>query len=123
MLMRSHYYFRLQPNERQDGMTAGPAFWEARVAREDVDMDIIAEHEHAEQIRNLIAVRAYELWEDQGRPRGCDAVHWYQAEQDVVASVANGKHTGASNGAKAKAAKAATPAKPKPVAATVRRRK
>jgi hypothetical protein len=40
-------------------------------------------------IRKLIAVRAYEMWENQGRPAGCDAIHWRQAEQDVMSSVSN----------------------------------
>jgi hypothetical protein len=86
-------------------------------------MGIIAGHEHDEQIRKLVAIRAYELWENQGRPRGCDVVHWYQAEQDVVGCVANGKATGAPDGAKVKAAKAAPPSKPKLTATTARRQK
>jgi hypothetical protein len=38
-----------------------------------------------QMIRQLIAVRAYEIWESQGRPHGHDAAHWRQAEQDVMA--------------------------------------
>jgi len=39
-------------------------------------------------IRQLIAIRAYEMWENQGRPRGYNLIHWHQAEQDVMACVA-----------------------------------
>ena len=38
-----------------------------------------------QMIRQLIAVRAYEIWESQGRPYGHDAAHWRQAEQDIMA--------------------------------------
>jgi len=34
-------------------------------------------------IRRLIALRAYELWEDHGRPHGCDLIDWRQAEQEI----------------------------------------
>ena len=40
-------------------------------------------------IRQLIAVRAYEMWENQGRPHGCDLIHWRQAEQDVTGCLAS----------------------------------
>jgi hypothetical protein len=39
----------------------------------------------AAAIRQLTAVRAYEMWENQGRPQGCHLIHWRQAEQDVMA--------------------------------------
>ncbi len=42
----------------------------------------------AAALRQLIAVRAYEMWENQGRPQGYDAIHWCQAEQDVLGSMA-----------------------------------
>jgi hypothetical protein len=42
-----------------------------------------------QMIRQLIAVRAYEIWESQGRPHGHDAAHWRQAEQDILACVAD----------------------------------
>jgi hypothetical protein len=35
-------------------------------------------------IQKLIAERAYELWENQGRPHGCDLIHWREAEQDIM---------------------------------------
>ncbi len=38
-------------------------------------------------IRNLIAVRAYELWENQGRPQGYDVINWHQAEHEIMSSL------------------------------------
>lgn len=35
-------------------------------------------------IRQLTAIRAYEMWENQGRPHGRDQMHWRQAEQEVM---------------------------------------
>ena len=35
-------------------------------------------------IQKLIAERAYELWENQGRPHGCDLIHWREAEQEIM---------------------------------------
>ena len=35
-------------------------------------------------IKRLIAERAYELWENQGRPHGCDLIHWREAEQEIM---------------------------------------
>ncbi len=37
-----------------------------------------------------IAKRAYELWEQAGRPHGHDKQHWLQAEAEVQAAIANG---------------------------------
>jgi hypothetical protein len=45
----------------------------------------------AEAIRNLIAVRAYELWESQGRPDGCDLINWRQAEQEIMSCMGDGE--------------------------------
>jgi hypothetical protein len=39
-------------------------------------------------VRQLTAVRAYEMWENQGRPHGRDQIHWRQAEQDVMQCLA-----------------------------------
>jgi hypothetical protein len=33
-----------------------------------------------------IRQRAYELWEREGRPEGCDHAHWQQAEREIVAA-------------------------------------
>jgi hypothetical protein len=35
-------------------------------------------------LRKLIAERAYELWENQGKPHGCDLIHWREAEQEIM---------------------------------------
>ncbi len=38
-------------------------------------------------LRQLIAQRAYEIWENQGRPQDCDLIHWREAEQEIMESV------------------------------------
>jgi hypothetical protein len=35
-----------------------------------------------------VARRAYEIWEEDGRPEGRDHDHWVRAEQDVLATPA-----------------------------------
>jgi hypothetical protein len=35
-------------------------------------------------VSKLIAVHAYELWENQGNPHGCDQIHWHQAEREIM---------------------------------------
>ncbi len=40
-----------------------------------------------EALRKLIAERAYEIWESQGRPHGCDLIHWHEAEQEMMACI------------------------------------
>jgi hypothetical protein len=32
----------------------------------------------------LIRRRAYQMWEERGRPEGLDAEHWYAAEQELA---------------------------------------
>jgi len=41
-----------------------------------------------------ISRRAYEIWESEGRPEGCDLRHWLQAEEELGASRSsnNGRH-------------------------------
>lgn len=34
-------------------------------------------------IKKLIAERAYELWENHGRPQGSDLINWLEAEQEI----------------------------------------
>jgi hypothetical protein len=36
-----------------------------------------------------VSRRAYELWEQEGRPEGCDLRHWLQAEQECRTSHAS----------------------------------
>ena len=43
-------------------------------------------------IKRLIAERAYELWENQGRPHGCDLIHWREAEQEIMNCVEKPSH-------------------------------
>ncbi len=38
-------------------------------------------------LRRLIAQRAYEIWENQGQPHGCDLIHWHEAEQEIMECV------------------------------------
>jgi hypothetical protein len=48
----------------------------------------------------LIRRRAYQMWEEQGRPEGLDADHWYAAEQELAEDAGNegeGSQTGAPN--------------------------
>jgi hypothetical protein len=33
----------------------------------------------------LIAARAYEIWQESGCPEGCEQEHWYQAESELIA--------------------------------------
>src|SRR6185437_7069335 len=45
--------------------------------------------EHAQSaeksaVRELIARRAYELWEEHGRPHGSDLLHWCEAEAEIM---------------------------------------
>ena len=40
----------------------------------------------AEAPRQQIAERAYALWEQEGRPHGCDLDHWLRAEAEIMAA-------------------------------------
>jgi hypothetical protein len=37
---------------------------------------------HSDQ-QQRVRTRAYELWEQEGRPEGRDQIHWSQAEQEL----------------------------------------
>lgn len=50
-------------------------------------LDQRSEPDHRAALQKLIAERAYELWEHQGRPQGCDLIHWREAEKDIMARV------------------------------------
>jgi hypothetical protein len=52
-------------------------------------MSSTTEPTREEAIQQLIAGRAYEIWESQGRPNGYDVIHWLQAEQDVMSGLAD----------------------------------
>ena len=53
-------------------------------AKGNVGMNEITPATRTAAIQKLIAERAYELWEKQGRPRGCDLIHWREAEQEIM---------------------------------------
>lgn len=38
-----------------------------------------------EALHQKIEARAYAIWEQQGRPQGCEVDHWLQAEAEVRA--------------------------------------
>jgi hypothetical protein len=31
----------------------------------------------------LVSIRAYQLWEEEGRPHGRDQAHWFEAERQL----------------------------------------
>ena len=39
---------------------------------------------------DVISRRAYEIWEREGRPEGCDLRHWLQAEQELAQASSGG---------------------------------
>lgn len=39
-----------------------------------------------EALRPKIEQRAYEIWQNEGSPQGCDVDHWLRAEAEVVSS-------------------------------------
>jgi len=43
-----------------------------------------------EAIRKLIAARAYELWENQGKQHGHDQIIWRQAEYEIMSCIDDG---------------------------------
>lgn len=59
---------------------------------------------HMAQVETWIRERAYAIWEQEGRPQGCERQHWEQATRDVMS-----RNKGAS--AEPAAAVAAKPAK------------
>lgn len=67
----------------------------------------------------LIQARAYQLWEEEGRPEGKDLEHWTRAASELAAS-GNGAQPVAPEkpAAKAKAPARRTPAKARETAAT-----
>jgi hypothetical protein len=58
--------------------TARSAPWRAGAARPSDDL------------QQCIQRRAYELWENEGRPQGREQVHWQQAEREVQARGVSG---------------------------------
>jgi len=71
--------------------TPAPMAKDSAAPEQEVKMDTAAAITNTEELRKLIAERAYELWENQGRPQGCDLSNWRQAEQEIMNCVADGK--------------------------------
>jgi hypothetical protein len=61
-------------------------------------MDKFTESARRAAIRELIAVRAYELWETQGRPHGRHEVNWRQAEQEILGCIGDFQPVGGDRG-------------------------
>jgi hypothetical protein len=47
-------------------------------------MDRLDRQSNPAEIQQLIAERAYEIWENQGRPFGHHLQHWHQAEREIL---------------------------------------
>lgn len=70
--------------EARRGTTASVCVDKGCATKSDIKTRNIDEPTREAAIRHLIAVRAYELWENQGRPHGCDLIYWHQAEQEIM---------------------------------------
>lgn len=46
---------------------------------------------------DAVSRRAYEIWEREGRPEGCDLRHWLQAEQELGAEPSENRNATASS--------------------------
>ena len=38
----------------------------------------------SDEVRRAIEVRAYLIWEGEGRPHGCEKEHWRRAEAEIM---------------------------------------
>jgi hypothetical protein len=56
-----------------------------------------------------ISRRAYEIWESEGRPEGCDFRHWLQAEQELAGRSENSKRSDANTPPRGTTAEARPP--------------
>lgn len=58
---------------------------DAKPMRPEIVSEMNMETEGAPPIvtDEMVAERAYELWEECGRPEGCDLQHWLQAETEL----------------------------------------
>ncbi len=52
-------------------------------------------------IENRIRERAYEIWEEEGRPEGREAQHWQQAAGEIADAQRENRETTARSGGKA----------------------
>jgi hypothetical protein len=70
---------------------------------------------HMSELDAQIRQRAYAIWEESGRPEGCERQHWEQAAREVLSSgrkagdaqPAKGRRVAKTAGAKGRARKAA----------------
>jgi hypothetical protein len=75
-----------EPGLRSNAATRPPP---PEVQRED-GISQEAEAARKAAIQKLIAERAYELWENHGRPHGFDLIQWREAEQEIMACLEHG---------------------------------
>ncbi len=59
-----------------------------------------------------IQIRAYYIWENEGRPHGCHETHWHQAEKEIYAEQGILPTTPKAKAAKESSAPKAAAAKP-----------
>ncbi len=53
-----------------------------------------------QDIENRIRERAYEIWEEEGRPEGREAQHWQQAAGEIADAQRESRETAGKGGAK-----------------------
>jgi hypothetical protein len=53
-----------------------------------MEVHMIAKRQISDALRREIEVRAYLMWEGEGRPHGCEREHWARAEAEVLGAVA-----------------------------------
>jgi len=58
---------------------------------------------HVDETQDRVRQRAYELWEQHGRPKGHEAEFWHQAERELMGEASS---SGTSKGVTANAASA-----------------
>ncbi|HEY0184606.1 MAG TPA: DUF2934 domain-containing protein [Rhodopila sp.] len=75
-------------------------------------MDNLGKPIEDDAVRQLIAARAYEMWENQGRPSGCDLLNWHQAEQEILSSLPNERSPAPSRARKIKSVNGSGRSKP-----------
>ena len=67
---------------------------------------------------DAISRRAYELWEADGRPDGCDLHHWLQAERELSGDSANTNGNGSRTNSTVSASAASKPTDTRPLQGT-----
>jgi hypothetical protein len=79
----------------------------------EVQMKAKSANRLSDEVRRKIEVRAYLIWEADGRPHGREKEHWQRAEAEISGAKPAKK---ASTAKKSGATKTAAPVKTKPVA-------